>query len=104
MAVTVARMESLRARLAAWASKPSHGYPPPASPQPPVTLQVRQGAEGAQVVTLWVTREVADREGLALTGVPHRPERPMFLDVDTDVMGAAVVPLRSFDVRLLDEG
>ena len=76
---------------------------PPSEPQPPVTLQVRQGADGTQVVVLWVTREVADREGLALQAVPHRPERPMFLDVDTDIMGAAVVPLQSFQVRLLED-
>ncbi len=97
-------MRSLRARLAAWASEAPNGYRTPADPQPPVTLQVRQGSDGAQVVTLWVTREVADHEGLLPTGVPHRPERPMFLDVDTDIMGAAVVPLESFEVRLFDQG
>lgn len=67
-------------------------------------LQVRQGPDGAQVVTLWVTPEVADREGLQPAVVPHQPERPMFLDVDTDIMGAAVVPLHSFEVRLFDQG
>lgn len=95
-------MRSLLARFSVWASTASNGYPPPADPKPPVTLQVRQGPDGAQVVTLWVTREVADREGLLPTVVPHRPERPMFLDVNTDIMGAAVVPLQSFEVRLFD--
>ena len=97
-------MRSLRARLFVWTSEARHDYPPPAHPKPPVTLQVRQGPEDAQVVTLWVTREVAEREGLLLKGLPHRRDRPMFLDVDTDIMGAAVVPLSSVEVRVLDPG
>lgn len=81
----------------------SERFPKPGPPQPPVTLEVRQGADGAQVVVLWVTREVAAQEGLSLVRLPHRPERPMHLDVDTDIMSGAVVPLESFEIRYLDE-
>ena len=81
----------------------SDGFRKPGLPQPPVTLEVRQGTDGAQVVILWVTREVAAEEGLGPLHLPHRPERPMHLDVDTDIMGAAVVPLESFQIRYLDE-
>ncbi len=44
-----------------------------------------------------------ESEGLAAKLVPHRPERQTFLDVDTDIMGAAVVPLESFELRLLKD-
>lgn len=81
----------------------SEGFPRPGLPQPPVILEVRQGADGAQVAVLWVSREVAAEDGVALLHLPHRPERPMHLDVDTDIMGAAVVPLESFKIRYLDE-
>lgn len=81
----------------------SKGFREPGLPQPPVTLEVRQGTDGAQVVVLWVSREVAEEEQLGLLHLPHRPERPMHLDVDTDIMGAAVVSLESFQVRYLDE-
>lgn len=94
------RTEALSARLMESNSK---GFRKPGLPQPPVTLEVRQGIDGAQVVVLWVTREVAAEEALGLLHLPHRPERPMHLDVDTDIMGAAVVPLESFQVRYLDE-
>lgn len=79
------------------------GFRQPGLPQPPATLEVRQGEDGAQVVVLWVTRAVAAQEGVVPLRLRHRPERPMHLDVDTDIMGAAVVELQSFEVRYLDD-
>lgn len=96
----VSKVEALTLRLL---EANNEGFGKPGRPQPPVTLEVRQGVDGAQVVVLWVTPEVAAREGLVLLRLPQRPERPMHLDVDTDIMGAAVVPLESFEIRYLDE-
>ncbi len=76
-------------------------FPAPGDPRAPVTLQVRQGDDGEQVVVLWVTRDVLEAEGLTPLAVRASSERPMWLDVDTDIMGAAVVPLGSVEVRVL---
>jgi hypothetical protein len=81
-------------------------FPAPGDPQAPVTLQVRQSDDGEQIVVLWVIREVLEAEGLTPLAVRAASERPMWLDVDTDIMGAAVV-LGSVEVRVLpaaDEG
>ncbi len=80
-----------------------NGYPKPGSPQRPVTLQVRQGEDGAQVVTLWLTRELAEAAGLSVESLRVRTDHAMYLDVDTDIMGAAVVPLASFELRLFED-
>lgn len=64
-----------------------NGYPKPGSPQRPVTVQVRQGEDGAQVVTLWLTPEVADSAGVSAESLRIQTDDAMYLDVDTDIMG-----------------
>ena len=53
---------------------------------------------------LWVARDVFESEHLAPMRLTASEDRPMWLGVDTDVMGAAVVPLSSVEVRVLDPG
>ena len=53
---------------------------------------------------LWVARDVFESEHLAPLRLTASQERPMWLDVNTDIMGAAVVPLSSVEVRVLDAG
>ncbi|MGY1748516.1 hypothetical protein [Modestobacter sp. SYSU DS0511] len=65
-------------------------------------MQVRQGPDGSQAVVLWVARDVLESEHLAPMRLTASGDRPMWLDVDTDVMGAAAVPLSSVEVRVLD--
>ncbi len=78
-------------------------YPAPATPRPPVTLQVRQGRHGGQVVTLWVSPALEQAGALRVRPLVADAERPMWLDVDTDIMGAAVVPLETFEVRIFGD-
>jgi hypothetical protein len=77
-------------------------YPPPGEPRPPATLQVRQGPDDSQAVVLWVARDVLEAAHLAPVALTASEDRPMWLDVSTDIMGAAVVPLSSVEVRVLD--
>ncbi|WP_347059461.1 hypothetical protein ABC795_03270 [Blastococcus sp. HT6-30] len=51
---------------------------------------------------VWVSRDVFESEHLAPMTLTASEARPMWLDVNTDIMGAAVVPLSSVEVRILD--
>jgi hypothetical protein len=96
--------QSRMERLIGWLLRAGDPYPPPGEPRPPVTLQVRQGPDESQAVVLWVARDVFESEQLAPMTLRASEDRPMWLDVDTDIMGAAVVPLSSVEVRVLDPG